>query len=73
MSDDLLSPTTETEGDGTGTVDSGAGTDAPIALPPAGPQEPHDFTEQEVGEYKETDRYLPVRPSPFCLLSIVFL
>ena len=24
-------------------------------------QEPHNFTEKELGEYKETDRYLPVR------------
>lgn len=35
--------------------------DAPIALPPPEPAEPHEFTEKEVGEYKETDRYLPVR------------
>jgi len=35
---------------------------AVLPLPPSTtePQEPHNFTEQEVGEYKETDRYLPI-------------
>ncbi|QRW27774.1 acyl-CoA dehydrogenase [Rhizoctonia solani] len=29
--------------------------------PHAPPEEPHNITEQEVGEYREQDRYLPVR------------
>jgi hypothetical protein len=31
-----------------------------VILEPMAPLEPHTFTEQEVGDYKEQDRYLPV-------------
>jgi hypothetical protein len=36
---------------------------APEAVqPPPEPSEPVPITEQEVGEYREQDRYLPVSP-----------
>lgn len=55
--DDLLSPT-----DSGSAVTGGTSAALPLPLPiVTEPQEPHNFTEEEVGEYKETDRYLPVR------------
>jgi hypothetical protein len=57
--DELISPAEESSG-----ASMPASTSASaLPLPPTSEsqQEPHNFTEKEVGEYKESDRYLPVR------------
>lgn len=49
---------------GAGSSSDPGTTTAILPLPPANaelPSEPLTFTEEEVGGYKETDRYLPVR------------
>ena len=67
--DELLSPVESSSG--AQTSESAA---TPVQLPPSSEsqQEPHNFTEKEVGEYKETDRYLPVRVIGDTLLTIHF-
>lgn len=41
-----------------------SGTAPEAAQQPPEPSEPVPITEQEVGEYREQDRYLPVSPPP---------